>query len=139
MDLGEGVSGSKPQKSPKSLEKVSQGRVPKVCKKSRKRSEKSPKNLKMGFLDYDPGDHLKRCRSPNLEKCRRSASESAGPKRGAEGSAEKSAPGSVSETTFTERRNPEHSFRHFPRHLVSGRHFPKHFFGTFQVGASAPL
>ena len=34
---------------PKSLEKVSRGRVPKVRKKSRKRSEKSKKSLKMGF------------------------------------------------------------------------------------------
>ena len=80
---------------------------------------------------YDPGDHLKKCRSPDLEKCRKSASESAGPKRGAEESAEKSAPGSVSSTTFTERWNPEHIFRHLPQHPVLGRHFPKHFLGTF--------
>ena len=80
---------------------------------------------------YDPGDHLKKCRSPDLEKCRKSASESAGPKRGAEESAEKGAAGSVSCTASTRRRNPEHFLRHFPRHPVSGQHFPKHFFGTF--------
>ena len=49
MDLGEQASGPEAQKSRKSLEKVSQGRVPKVRKKSRKWSEKSKKNLKMGF------------------------------------------------------------------------------------------
>ena len=42
---------------------------------------------------YYPGGHLKKCRSPSHEKCRKSVSESAGPKRGAEQSAEKSAPG----------------------------------------------
>ena len=41
----------------------------------------------------NPGDHLKKCRSPGQQKCRQSASESAGPKRGASESAEKSAPG----------------------------------------------
>ena len=46
-------------------------------------------------LYYDPGGHLKKCRSPGQEKCRKSASESAGAKRGAEESAEKSAPGSA--------------------------------------------
>ena len=44
---------------------------------------------------YNPGGHLKKCRSPGQEKCRESASESAGPKRGAEEGAEKSAPGSA--------------------------------------------
>ena len=37
--------------------------------------------------------HLKKCRSPGQEKCRKSASESAGVKRGAKESAEKSASG----------------------------------------------
>ena len=46
------------------------------------------------FKAYNSGGHLKKCRSPGQEKCRKSASESAGPKRGAEESAEKSAPGS---------------------------------------------
>ena len=80
---------------------------------------------------YDPGDHLKKCRSPDLESAEKVLQKSAGPKRGAEGRAEESAPGSVSCSTFIERQNPEHFFRHFPRHPVSGRHFPKHFFGTF--------
>ena len=55
-----------------------------------KRTSKSLRRLQI----YDPGGHLKKCRSPGQEKCRKSASESAGPKRGAEGSAEKSALGS---------------------------------------------
>ena len=38
---------------------------------------------------YDLGGHLKKCRSPHPEKCQKSASESAGPKRGAEESAQK--------------------------------------------------
>ena len=50
---------------------------------------------------YNPADHLKKCRSPGQEKCRKSASESAGPKRGAEEGAEKSAPGPVAYTTST--------------------------------------
>ena len=44
--------------------------------------------------NYDPGGHLKKCRSSGQEKCRKSASESAGPKRGAEESAEKRCSGS---------------------------------------------
>ena len=44
---------------------------------------------------YNPGGHLKKCRSRGQEKCRKSASEGAGPKRGAEESAERSAPGSA--------------------------------------------
>ena len=52
MDLREGVSGPEANKSQKSLQKVSQGRVPiwKVRKKSRKRSERS-KNVKKWVLE----------------------------------------------------------------------------------------
>ena len=52
-------------------------------------------------MRYNPGGHLKKCRSPGQEKCRKSASESAGPKRGAEKSAEKSALGPVSYSIAT--------------------------------------
>ena len=51
VDLGEGVSGPKTKKSPNSLEKVSRARVPKVQKKSRKRSKKkAPKTRFQTFV-----------------------------------------------------------------------------------------
>ena len=54
-------------------------------------------NLKHQDKDWccNPGGHLKKCRSPDQEKCRKSAWESAGPKRAAEESAEKLCSGSL--------------------------------------------
>ena len=50
-------------------------------------SSASPKPHPSKPHPYNPGGHLKKCRSPGQEKCRKSASESAGPKRGASESA----------------------------------------------------
>ena len=47
VDLGEGVSGPKAKKSPKSLEKVSRGRPAPGSQKSEKSLEKGPKSLKI--------------------------------------------------------------------------------------------
>ena len=77
--------------------------------------------------------------APSRQKCRKSASESAGPKRGAEESAEKVLRPSRLCIAIM-RLEGEALFRHFPRHPVWGRHFPKHFFCHFcRDGASALL
>ena len=61
----------------------------------------------------NPGDQLQKCRSPEQEKCQKSASESAGPKRGAEESAEKVLRASSLIIGSTEARSPKHFFGTF--------------------------
>ena len=95
---------------------------------------------KFVYQYYDPGDHLKRCRSPDLEKCRKSASESADPKRGAEGSAEKSAPGSVSlcKSSIGDGTRSTNLSTSLGDPFRAGT-FRSTFSALFQVGVSAPL
>ena len=62
---------------------------------------------------YNRGGLLQKCRSPARQKCQKSASESADPKRGAEESAEKSASGFV--PLSKKGSKPEVAFWHFPR------------------------
>ena len=86
MDLREGLSGPK-------LSKKSQKKSPGPgSQQSEIKSRKNSKSLQELRL-WRPSKEVPK---PRPGKCRKSASESAGPKRGAEGSAEKSAPGSVS-------------------------------------------
>ena len=98
---------------------------------------------------------LKVAYTPALRECRpfkeapkastrksaaKSALESAGPRRGAEESAEKcfGVPSPVLFSTVV--RGSEVLFRHFPRHPVWGWHFPKHpFRKLFLAGALALL
>ena len=88
---------------------------------------------------YDPGGHLKKCRSPGQEKCRKSASESAGSKRGAEGSAEKSALGPVSYATLHRRGARSTFFGTFLGTPFRTGTFRSTFSALFLAGASALL
>ena len=158
-----------PSESRKSLKRAFPGLLARSAKKSRKRQKSLEKLSKRDFLrlflsflglfgsrpgkiflrlfqDFGhrgpdiPGGDLKKSQSPGQEKNRKSASESAGPKRGAEESAKKSVLCPVSYTTSAQARSPGALFlAHSSAPRFGPALFEAHFRHLSWLGASALL
>ena len=82
-------------------------------------------------LCYESADHLKKCQSPDEEKCRKECFGKCRFETGCRGKCRKSAFAVRASAEDSTGADPEALFRHFPRHPVWNRHFPKHSFRHF--------